>query len=84
MGKDTATVVFVMHKRKKSVDLEVPLDITVNDLLDALNSIFELGIDTSDVKNCYLKADNPIVLLKGNRLLSEYGVRNGTVINFTE
>lgn len=79
-----AIVIFKMHKRNVEVDLEIPLDITANDLVNALNTAYDLGIDTNDVKNCYLKAENPIALLKGNKMLSEYGVRNGTVINFTD
>ncbi len=79
-----AIVIFKMYKRNVEVDLEIPLDITVNDLVNALNTAYDLGIDTNDVKNCYLKAENPIALLKGNKMLSEYGVRNGTVINFTD
>lgn len=82
--ENKAIVIFKMYKRNVEVDLEIPLDITVNDLVNALNSSFELGIDTSDMKNCYLKTENPIALLKGNRNLSDYGIRNGTVINFTE
>lgn len=79
-----AIIIFNITKRNFSVDLEIPLDISANDLVIALNSAYDLGIDTSDVKNCYLKAENPIALLKGNKLLSEYGIRNATVINFTE
>lgn len=79
-----AIIIFNITKRNFSVDLEVPLDISANDLVIALNSAYDLGIDTSDVKNCYLKAENPIALLKGNKLLSDYGIRNATVINFTE
>lgn len=79
-----AIVIFKIHKRNFEADLEIPLDITVGDLVNALNSAYDLGVDTNDVKNCYLKAENPITLLKGNKLLSEYGVRNGTVINFTD
>ncbi len=82
--ENKAIIIFRMHKRNAEVDIEIPLDISPNDLVIALNSAYDLGIDTSDVKNCYLKAENPIALLKGNRLLSEFGVRNGTVINFTE
>ena len=33
---------------------------------------------------CYLKSENPIALLRGNKTLAEYGIRNGTLINFTE
>ena len=82
--ENKAIIIFRMYKRNVEVDLEIPLDITANELVNALNTAYELGIDTSNVKNCYLKAENPIALLKGNRLLTEYGVRNGTVINFTD
>lgn len=77
-------VIFRMHKRNLEVDLDIPLDITANDLVNALNSAYDLGIDTSNIKKCYLKTESPIALLKGNVLLSQFGVRNGTVINFTE
>lgn len=82
--ENKAIVIFKIHKRNFEVDLEIPLDISANELVIALNNAYDLGIDVSDVKNCYLKAENPIALLKGNKLLSEFGVRNGTVINFTE
>ena len=81
---EKAIVIFNIVNRNFQVDLEIPLNISANELVVALNTAYELGIDTTDVKNCYLKAENPIALLKGNRLLSEFGVRNGTVIYFTE
>ena len=84
MNKDTAMIVFNIIKRNFTVDLEVPLDISANDLVNALNTAYELNINTSDIKNCYLKAENPIALLKGNKTLAEFGLRNGSVINFTE
>lgn len=84
MEKETAIIILNIKKRNFNVDLEVPLDISANDLVNALNTAYELGIDTSDIKNCYLKAENPIALLKGNKTLAEFGLRNGSVINFTE
>ncbi len=84
MNKETAIVVFNIIKRNFTVDLEIPLNITANELVIALNSAYELGIDTSDIKNCYLKTENPIALLRGNKTLNEYGIRNGSIINFTE
>ena len=84
MNRDVAIIVFNIVKRQFSVDLEIPLNITANELVVALNTAFELGIDTTNIKNCYLKAENPIALLRGNKTLSEYGVRNGSVITFTE
>ncbi len=82
--ENTAIIIFRILKKNFEVDLEVPLDISANELVNALNTAFDLGIDVSDVKNCYLKAESPIALLKGNKLLGEFGVRNGTIITFTE
>lgn len=77
-------VVFNIPKRNLSVDLEIPLDISTRDLVIGLNQAFHLGIDPTDIKQCYLKTENPIALLRGNKLLSEYGLRNGSIINYTE
>ena len=82
--ENKAIVIFRIERRNFEADLEVPLDISANELVLALNTAYRLEIDISDVKNCYLKAENPIALLKGNKLLSDFGVRNATVINFTE
>lgn len=84
MNEETAIIVFNIIKRNFTVDLEVPLDISANDLVNALNTAYNLGIQTFDIKNCYLKAENPIALLKGNKTLAEFGLRNGSIINFTE
>jgi len=84
MNKETVTAVFNMTKRNIVKDIEIPLYITANELVVALNEAYDLKIDTSNVKNCYLKAEKPIALLRGNKTLAEFGVRNGTVIYFTE
>ncbi|MDD7433772.1 MAG: EsaB/YukD family protein [Peptoniphilaceae bacterium] len=84
MNREVATVVFQAQKKKINIDLEIPLSISANDLVVGLNDAYNLGIDTSDIKNCYLKAENPIVLLKGNKPLSEFGIRDGSLILFTE
>lgn len=84
MNKETVTAVFNMTKRNIAKDIEIPLYITANELVVALNEAYDLKIDTSNVKNCYLKAEKPIALLRGNKTLAEFGVRNGTVIYFTE
>lgn len=84
MNRETVTAVFNLTKRKIVRDIEIPLYITANELVVALNEAYDLKIDTSNVKNCYLKAEKPIALLRGNKTLEEFGVRNGTVIYFTE
>lgn len=84
MKTDTAIVILKLLKRNQSVDLEVPLYITANELVTALNTAYELNIDLSDIKNCYLKAENPIALLRGNKTLTDFGIRDGSIILFTE
>lgn len=84
MDSEKAIIIFNIIKKNISVDLEVPLDISANELVNALNTAYELGIDTTDMKNCYLKAEKPIALLRGNKTLGEFGIRNGSIINYTE
>ena len=84
MVKETAVIIFNIIQREFSADLEVPLEITANELVLALNTAYDLGIDTTDIKNCYLKSENPIALLRGNKTLKEFGIRNGSIVNFTE
>ena len=84
MEKEQAIIVFNITKRDISVDLEIPLFISANELVIALNSAYDLNIDVADIKNCYLKSEYPIALLKGNKTLKEFGIRNGSIINFTE
>ena len=83
MDREKAIILFKQCKSGQIFDLEVPLDITANEFVLAMNSAYRLNIDTSDIKNCFLSAENPIVLLRGNKTLAEFGVRNGTVINFS-
>lgn len=84
MDNEKAIIIFNIVEKNTSVDLEVPLDISANELVNALNTAYELGIDTTDIKNCYLKAEKPVALLRGNKTLREFGIRNGSIINYTE
>ena len=84
MNRETAIIILNIVQREFTVDLEVPLDISANEFVNGLNLAYELGIDSSDIKNCYLKMENPIALLKGNKTLAEFGVCNGSIINITE
>lgn len=79
-----AIVIFRIQQKHIEEDLEIPLDITTNDLVVALNTAYNLGMDVSDVKRCYLKAERPVSLLRGNKKLADFGVRNGTIISFMD
>lgn len=83
MDKESVIISFEMVKRNIAVDIEVPLDISADELVKALNKAYSLEIDTSNPRNCYIQAENPITLLKGNRSLREFRIRNGSVVRFT-
>lgn len=77
-----AIVQFINSSTRQSIELEIPVNITANDLIIALNVAFDLKMDTDNIFGCYLIAENPIAFLHGNKELSEYGIRNGTKIIF--
>ena len=79
---EKAVVKFVNHTAGFEVDVEVPLDITAQDLFIALNRGLKLGVNENDRYNYVLKADKPLACLSGTETLDKFGVRNGTVINF--
>lgn len=77
---EKAIVEFINLKNNIKEELEIPTNITANDLIIALNEAFDLEMDIDNIFNCYLVAENPIAFLHGNKELSEYGIRNGTKI----
>lgn len=85
MDKTNRAIVYLyIHGRNEKFELDIPLDITAYELLIGLNEAYHLNMNMTDVSTCFLKTENPIALIRGNRLLSEYGLRNGTIINIVE
>lgn len=82
--KKTAVVQVRFGKSHIERDIEIPLDISVNDLIRGLNTAYDLKIDVDDIRNCYIKMENPIALMRGNKLLYEYGMHDCSIINLTE
>lgn len=78
--KGTAIVEFINYSAGTKTEMEVPLNITANDLVLALNETFQLGMNTEDIFSCYLVAENPIAFLRGNKTLEEFGIRNSSLI----
>lgn len=81
--RETAIVEFEDKVNNTKMEIEVPLTITANDLVLALNRTFSLGLDVNDIFNCYLVAENPIVFLRGNKTLEQLGIHNGSLIIHT-
>jgi uncharacterized ubiquitin-like protein YukD len=78
---ERVVAILKIHSRQLETDLDIPLDITAQELLVGLNNAFGLEIDTANARNCHVHTENPIALLRGSKTLGEYGIRNGTVIN---
>ena len=81
MGRERIVAVLERHREGKRTDVDLPLNITANEAIIGLNQAFGLGMDTSDLSRCFLRTENPIALLKANRTLEEFGLRDGTVIH---
>ena len=80
MDRNRAIIEFRIPERKYAADLDIPLDITAQDLIEGLNSAFGLRMDTENIRECFLTSEYPIALLKGQKTLKEYGIRNGSII----
>ncbi|MCL2391599.1 MAG: EsaB/YukD family protein [Oscillospiraceae bacterium] len=63
----------------KKHDIEIPLDISASELCSAIYQKF-LPEYYGDVRQYYLKSERPTALLRGERTLREYGIRDGSVI----
>ena len=78
--EEKVVVEFINYGNQSHIDLEIPLEITANELVLALNETNRLGMDTNNIFSCYLVAENPIAFLRGNKTLKEFGIRQGTSI----
>lgn len=63
-------------------EIEVPLDITANDLIYALNEAYDLGINSENVFENYICMENPVAFLRGEKTLRDFKMRNGSRIIF--
>lgn len=81
MDKKTIVILVCDHRKNKEADVEIPLNITANELIVALNESFHLNMDTDNLFKCYLSAENPIALLKGEKTIDEFGLHDGSIIH---
>lgn len=78
--KNTYILIFENRKTGESFDIEVPKTITANELIVALNKGLGLGMNLEDAANCFLRAENPIALIRGETELEEYRLHDGSII----
>ncbi len=79
---DSIIVQFERVNTDIKFDIEIPKELTANELVKALNIGLSLGIDMDDVSQCYLIAENPLSLLRGETTIEEYGLYDGSKIIF--
>lgn len=80
MNDNKVIVIFRCKQFEGGIDIEIPLGISANELIYGLNQGFNLRINMDNPEECFLRMENPIGFLRGDTLLSEYGIRNGSVI----
>lgn len=52
------TIIFDNQETGEVLDLEIPLNITANDLIIALNNAYKLNMDIDNIFECYLTSEN--------------------------
>lgn len=65
-------------------DIEVPLNITCDELVHALNYGIGLGIDERDTRSYRITASNPVIYISGSKTIEEVGLLDGAVLELSE
>lgn len=77
---DKAIITLKIQNTNEEYELEIPINITVKELCNALNRALRLEERNIDISNYYIKTFNPLSFIKGRDVLKDYGIRNGTII----
>ena len=83
MKNEKRIFVILYLETGEEIDLDLPSKITVEELLEGLNEGLRWKIAAEDIRDCYLRSENPIAFLKGNHSLEEYHLRNGSALFFS-
>lgn len=75
------TAIVIVHMPDgRALDMEIPLDISADQLITALHD----GLDPAGKCPVSLRCGNPYAYLAGPGKLSGYGFHNGTAIYYAE
>lgn len=69
-------VVVVQMMTGKTVDIEIPVDISAANLISALYEALKLPEECQD----FIRCENPIAMLHGDVPVSHFGIRDGSVL----
>lgn len=73
-------ITFVDEEKNQHHDLEVPDEISADELIVALHTAYKMQGSTADPRNAYMRMEYPIGLIKGSNSLKELGMRNGSIV----
>ena len=80
--REKIMIVFQRNDTGEVMDLEIPTNISITELIFGLNIGLNLGIDMNNPAKCFLRSENPIALLKGEGLVEDYKLHDGSKIIF--
>ncbi|MCD7760850.1 MAG: EsaB/YukD family protein [Clostridiales bacterium] len=80
--ENKAIVRFQIVQRKVLVDIEVPLDISAEELIGALNEAYSLGISREAAATGFLVCEQPTVQVRGGSTLRDLGIRDGSILRY--
>ena len=83
MAKEKIIVDFVNEVNGDEFDIEIPLDITANELIYGLNKGLNLGLRMNEPLDSLFRSENPVALLRGDTVLSDYRLHQGSKIIFS-
>jgi hypothetical protein len=78
--ENTAVVTLQIPRKHFTTDLEVPLNISADKVIDAIRATYALDRTGEPCLIC----ENPIALLIGKKTFREFGVRNGSTLRCLE
>ena len=61
--REKIMIVFQRNDTGEVMDLEIPTNISITELIFGLNIGLNLGIDMNNPAKCFLRSENPIALL---------------------
>lgn len=73
-------IVFKDFIHKREVDVEVPLEITADEFISALDDVYHLGMRTECKTVRFLRMESPIALIRGENTLESLGMRMGSIV----